>query len=237
MNANDVPRIAAPLLLAAAILVSFRLEKPAGPVELPGGDLPMPSAVEIRASWEQAIAPSGPGFDRGATRARVTVLEFADYGCPYCALFASAVYPTIAAEYVTTGRVRWKNVPFALGMFTNGSDAARAGLCAGRQGPAAFGRMHDRLFATQDAWQRARDPEGAFRSLAVAAGLDGARFAACYGSTATDTVLRAANDLADRMAVRATPTFFVNGRRVQGALPVEEFRDVLDDALRRSRSF
>ncbi len=54
-------------------------------------------------------------------------------------------------------------------------------------------------------------------------------------ATVPDTLIRAANDLADRMGVRATPTFFVNGRRVEGALPAEQFRAVLMDALRPSR--
>ena len=78
------------------------------------------------------------------------------------------------------------------------------------------------------------DAAGAFASLARAAGLDGARFASCYVSEATAARVNAANGLAERMAVRSTPTFFVNGNRVEGALPVEQFRTLLLDALNRS---
>ena len=93
--------------------------------------------------------------------------------------------------------------------------------------------MHDRLYGLQNEWTRAGDPAGVFRAYAVATGLDAARFASCYASDAAATRIRAANELADQLGVRATPTFFVNGDRVEGALPVEQFRAVLLDALER----
>jgi protein-disulfide isomerase len=234
MNMNDVPRIAAPLMLAAAILLSAPHRAAMQPVELPAGEAPMPSLAETLGAFDQALAPGAPGNDRGSTRPAVTVLEFADFGCRYCARFAAETYPALAGEFVTTGKVRWRYVPFVLGMFPNGDEAARAGTCAADQGP-AFGRMHDRLFERQSEWTSASDPAGAFASLARAAGLDAARFASCYASDATAARVREANALAEHMAVRSTPTFFVNGNRVEGALPVEQFRTVLLDALDQSR--
>ncbi len=231
MNANDVPRIAAPLLLAVAIVVSYRPQPAPLPVELPPGEPPAPPAAEVRAGWQQALAPGSPGYDRGARAAPVTVLEFADFGCRYCASFTVATYPQLAAEFVRTGRVRWKEVPFALGMFPNGDVAARAAACAAEQGREQFAKLHDRLFAEQDAWQDAPDPDALFRSYAEAAGLDVTRFASCDTSDATEARVRAANDLADRMGVRATPTFFINGRRLEGALPAAQFRVLLLQAL------
>ncbi len=235
MITNEVPRIAAPLALAAAILLSFRLETAPQPVELAGAEPRAPSADSTRSALGRALAPGGPGYDRGRAGARVTVVEFADFGCPYCAQFAARVYPPLAAEFVKTGRVRWKYVPFALGIFTNGDEAARAAECAGDQGRAAFASMHDRLFAEQDAWKAAADPAGLFGSFALAAGLDTARFASCYGGAEPRRRIGAANALADALGVRATPTFFVDGRRVEGALPLDQFRALLADALRGSR--
>jgi len=234
MNVNEVPRIAAPLMLAAAILLSARHQAVSQPIELQAGEAPVPSLAETLGAFEQALAPGAPGYDRGSTRAAVTVIEFADFGCRYCARFAAETYPALAGEFVKTGRVRWRYVPFVLGMFPNGDEAARAGTCAAEQGPAAFGRMHDRLFEEQNAWTSAGDAVGAFASLAHGAGLDVARFATCYVSEATAARVTAANGLAERMAVRSTPTFFVNGNRVEGALPVEQFRTVLLDALQQS---
>jgi protein-disulfide isomerase len=234
MNGGEVPRIAAPLLIAAAILLSFRLEqRPPAPVELAAGEAPAPSAAQVEAAYEAALAAGAPGYDRGSRHAPVAVLEFADFGCPYCARFAAETYPQLADEFVKTGRVRWKYVPFVLGMFPNGGEAARAAECAAEQGAAAFGRMHDALFARQSDWQSASDPDGVFRALAGAVGLDAARFTTCYASEAPERRIHASGELADRMGVRATPTFFVGGRRVEGALPAAEFRAVLLDALAR----
>jgi protein-disulfide isomerase len=234
MKANEVPRIAAPLLLAAAILLSGRPQAAPPPVELQPGEAPVPSLAETLGAFEQALAPGAPGYDRGSTQAAVTVIEFADFGCRYCARFAAETYPALAGEFVRTGKVRWRYVPFVLGMFTNGDEAARAGTCAAEQGPAAFGRMHDRLFADQGAWTSAGDAGDAFAALARAEGLDVARFASCYAGEAAAARVREANALAERMAVRSTPTFFVNGNRVEGALPAEQFRTVLLDALEQS---
>ncbi len=250
MTANELRRLAVPAVLAAAILVSFRfrahgdgLPAPA-PVALAGEEPPLPSDADVRAAFAMALAPGAPGYDRGATGAgaragagaTVTVLEFADFGCQYCARFASETWPRLDAEFVKTGRVRWRYVPFVLGMFANGDQAARAGECAAVQGRAPFGRMHDLLFRRQDEWQSAGDPSATFRSMAAAAHLDVARFAACYASDAPTMRIRASNALADRMGVRATPTFFVNGARVEGALPAAQFEALLQDALRQARS-
>ncbi len=236
MTANAIPRIVAPVALAAAILLSFRSQEQVRPIELQGADPPEPPAAQVFGAFESALQPGTPGYDRGVTRAPVTVLEFADFGCRYCAQFALTTYPTIADEFVKSGKVRWKYVPFVLGMFPNGDQAARAAECAADQGMAAFDRMHDRLFRRQGEWSRNGDPAGLFRAYAQAAGLDVARFASCYTSQEPDGRIRASNDLADRMGVRATPTFFVNGYRIEGALPAEQFRAVLNDALRQSRT-
>ena len=235
MTTADIPRIAAPLLLSAAFVLSAPPRPASPPVELAPGTAPEPAAAEVRAGLAQALAPGAPGYDRGVAHAPVTVIEFLDFGCRYCAQFAAATYPPIAAELVSTGAVRWRVVPFVLGMFHNGDAAARAADCAGRQGTAAFGRMHDRLFARQDEWTAAGDPDGLFESYAQASGLNLNRFASCYAGVETAQRIAAANALADRLGVRATPTFFVAGERVEGALPVAQFRALLLDALRQSR--
>ena len=159
------------------------------------------------------------------------MLEFADFGCRYCASFNAETYAQLAAEFVHTGKVRWKDMPFAVGLFPNGDAAARAAVCAANQGKAAYVRMHDRLFAEQAAWQDAPDPLPFLLSYAGDIGLDQTRFVACYASDASEARVRAANALADRMGVRATPTFFINGRRLEGALPADEFRTLLLEVL------
>lgn len=232
---NALLRIAAPLLLAVALVLSARLEPATPPVELAPGDLPLPDVAEMSRAYEEAVAPGGPGVDLGASRAPVTVVEFSDFGCRYSARFAAQTYPALAA-YVARGQVRWKYVPFVLGIFDHGEAAARAGQCAADQGRGAFTRMHDRLFERQGEWQQSTNPAATFRAYARVAELNLARFDACMASAAPDERTRTASALADRMGVRATPTFFINGYRVEGALPPEQFRALLDDALQGSRT-
>jgi len=234
VSRSEVPRIVTPLAIAAVILVSFRAGPSSRPIDVVPAEALHPSAAQTRAALDRALAPGAPGYDLGVSRARVVVVEFADFGCPYCARFAAEAYPQLSREFVATGRVRWKYVPIAMGAFRNGDEAARAAECAGEQGKAAFGRMHDQLYGLQEEWKGAGDVDVAFRSLARAARLDLKRFDACWARGLPDLRLRASNELAEQLGVHATPTFFINGERVEGALPAEGFRYLLLEVLRRA---
>ncbi len=163
--------------------------------------------------------------------AEVTVVEFSDFGCKYCGQFHRETLPALRRDYVATGKVRWRVVPFVLGIFPNGTEAMRAATCVAEQGEEAFWIMHDTLFARQADWMDTSDPDQLFRSFAVVAGADGDAFTACYEASRSADRVAAAHALATRTGVRSTPTFFVEGRMVQGALPEIEFRRVLDAAL------
>src|SRR5690606_28569884 len=67
------------------------------------------------------------GYAAGPADAPLTVVEFSDFGCPYCARFALESYPQLEREFVEGGMVRWVYVPFVMGNFPNGDLAARAG--------------------------------------------------------------------------------------------------------------
>ena len=168
------------------------------------------------------------GFDVGAEDAPVTVVEFADFACSACARFAAGTWPTLKERYVDDGRVRWRVVPFELG-FRNSEEGARAARCAARQ--VAFSAVHDALFARRDEWVYERNPDDALRRIVVAEGVEPERFQACYESDAVDEAMEEANDAAEHRGVRGTPTFFVDGVPLQGALPVGAFVQILDRAL------
>jgi len=127
--------------------------------------------------------------------------------------------------------VRWRMVPFVLGPFRHSKHAAAAALCDAEQD--GFWRMHDRLFESQRQWSSAGDPGPALSAHAAAMGLDSARFQACLRSDATVDRVRDFTKLAREARVRGTPTFFVNERRVVGALPQPMFRELLIDAGKR----
>ena len=172
------------------------------------------------------------GYDRGNPNAPVVMINFSDFGCPYCASFSLQTYPELEREFVATGKVYYKHVPFVMGMFPNGQQAARASECAADQGK--FWPMHDRIYATQRDWKRARDPWVPLVNAAVGAGLDTTAFRRCFNDHRTEPRTRRASNIASDLGVRATPSFVVNGRPIEGALPLAEFRRILDAAVREA---
>ena len=147
---------------------------------------------------------------RGSADARVTLVEYGDFECPYCGR-AESVIRELLADF---GDVRyvWRHLPLA-DVHPHAQRAAEAAEAAAEQG--AFWEMHDLLFQHQDAL-RPSDLEGYARSL----GLDAERFneelrTHDYAARVADDV-----DSADLSGVSGTPTFFVNGRRHYGAYDI-----------------
>ena len=233
------------LLLVTGTLAACGREEARG--ETPGAaapqtvgaaaQVPEPLDEESPALFTEEPAPAAAGdtidlrkvgYDRGSPRAPVVVMEFADFGCPFCSTFALSTYPELHKEFVATGKVRWKYVPFVMGMFPNGSESAKAGECAAEQGK--FWAMHDLLYQKQREWKASRAPEPLFRGYARGLGLSDPRFAACYRENRGGARTALNNRISEQLRVRATPTFFVNGQMIEGALPLEQFRQVLRQA-------
>jgi len=172
---------------------------------------------------------TGVGHDRGDPRAPIVMVEFSDFGCPFCARHALETLPSLDEEFIATGKVFYKHVPFVMGMFPNGDRAARAAECAGEQ--SAFWPMHDSVYAHQADWKRGSEPDAVLRGLAERVVPDGKRWAACYSDDRQRERTAAATAAARRLGVRATPTFFVNGQMVEGALPLSAMRAGLNELL------
>lgn len=227
MSLHPAARLLLPLIILVLLLAAPRSQAGApaggeGPAPLVAtSEEPMPDVPLAELYHEMASGDP-----------QVTVVEFSDFGCHYCGRFHLETLPDLRREYVETGRVRWRVVPFVLGMFPNAVEALRAATCVAEQGDDPFWAMHDTLFARQDTWKETRYADQLFRSYAVVAGAEGDAFDACYRDARSSDRVMAANALATKTGVRSTPTFFVNGQLVQGALPLAEFRKVLDAALR-----
>lgn len=172
---------------------------------------------------------TGVGYDRGSVTAPVVMIDLSDFACPYCGQFSRETFPTIERDYVRTGRVFFKYVPFVVGSFPHSAEATRATECAADQG--AFWPMMQRVYDAQGTWRSGGDPYPVLRGLASAAGLDTTRIRACYDSRRTDVRTARATNVATDLGVRVTPSFIVNERPIQGALPLAEFRKVIDAAL------
>ncbi|RMH13598.1 MAG: hypothetical protein D6701_12165 [Gemmatimonadetes bacterium] len=170
------------------------------------------------------------GFDHGAEAAPVTILEFSDFGCTYCRKFHLEAFDELKHEYMDQGTVLWKQVPFILGNWANSVPASLAAECALEQG--AFEPMSDLLFQRQNDWKRGARPEPILREFAQQIGLDLDRYDGCMSSDRHLWRLQAHTALARQIGVRSTPTFVVVGYApIQGYLPVDLFRQVIDTVL------
>ena len=183
-------------------------------------------------SQDQGTRPpsiSEMGYNFGSAEAPVKVLEISDFGCGYCRRFHQETFPTLLSIYVDAGYVEWKFIPFVLGMFPNGLEAATAGECAGEQDK--FYSMQDRLFAEQRGWRDSEEPYAFFSTLAAEEGLDVQRFDSCIQGGWRETQVRDNIRLGQQAGARGTPLFLIDGRQLPGAVPLEDFRAILDAAL------
>lgn len=163
-----------------------------------------------------------PMMTKGPAAAPVTIFEWSDYECPFCQR-AQDVLQRLQGEFPDTVRFVFKDFP--LRSHPNALPAALAARCAGAQG--RYWEYHDLLFVGQP--DLARDHLlGYARRLR----LDAAAFTECLDSGRYRDAVLAEQREGREAGVRATPTFFINQRKIEGALPLEEFRDAIRQALR-----
>lgn len=178
----------------------------------------------------EGVDLTGVGYDRGSDSAPVVLVNFSDFGCPFCAGFARETEPAIDREFIRTGKVFFKYVPFVMGTFPNGQQAARAAECAADQG--RFWAMHDQLYRRQREWKNTIDAASVFRRIEQELGLDVGKAAACYKANHLHPRSARATEAADRLGVRVTPSFVLNGKAIEGALPLPQFRELIEAAIR-----
>jgi protein-disulfide isomerase len=177
----------------------------------------------------QTAATSDPLASRskGSPKAPVTVYEMSDFQCPYCRRFAQETFPELEQRYVKTGKVRWVFINFPLtSVHRHAAPAGELALCAAKQG--GFWRVHDLLFQYQETWAPLKEAGPFFLSLADSAGLSKKALLACLQAPETRKELQAEAEGSERAGASSTPTFYIEGGLMTGALPVQVFRTVLD---------
>ena len=185
--------------------------------------------VQAPAVDRSEVADIDLGFTRGQPNAPVAVVEFSDFGCPYCGQFARATFPDVMREYVDRGIVRWRYVPVVFG-FPGGELMGSAALCAADQGgDDMFWRVHD-LFYSRQAALRGDDARPALLEWLGELGVEQDALERCMDHRSTHAQLRRHREAAVGWYVRGTPTFVVNGVPMAGAAPIEFFRKVFATA-------
>lgn len=190
------------------------------------------AAALVLAAWATWAASAGaqdtlgfkadPAMTRGPATAPVTVVEWSDYECPFCRR-AQEVLQRLQGEFPDTVRFVFKDFP--LRSHPNALPAALAARCAGVQG--RYWEYHDLLFVAQP--DLSRDHLIAY---ARRLGLDAPAFTECLDTARFRDAVLADQREGREAGVRATPTFFINQRKIEGALPLDEFRDAIKQALR-----
>lgn len=175
----------------------------------------------------------------GNPDAPLTIVEFSDFQCPFCAKFHTQTLPLIRDNYIKTGKVKFVYRDFPISaIHPNALPAALASECADEQGK--FWQYHDMIFENQRNWQDLDlvQSTSTFKKYAVSLGLDSSKFDSCLDSGKYVDEIQ--NDLDDGRAygVTGTPGFFVGNEKIGytkviGAQPFDAFQKILDAQLNR----
>ena len=149
---------------------------------------------------------------KGKADAKVTIVEFSDFECPYCSRAVSGV-EKLVESYPDDVRVVFMHFP--LGMHPRALPAAIASQCANQQGK--FWSYHDKLFENQ-----AQLTDEKFEAHAKEAGLDVEKFKACVGDPKTEAFVKKDMAQGTEAGVEGTPSFFINGEPYSGGVPTPD---------------
>lgn len=171
------------------------------------------------------------GWAVGETDAPITVVEFTDVSCPYCATFHEGTRQALIDEFVDGGQVRWITLTYVSGLYPNSDALTMAAECAGQQGE--YEAFLTEAYAGRDRWISATDPAAMAeaRRYADTIGLDLTAFETCRQDPTVAERAMAVMDLARETGVRGTPTWFVDGFPVMGALPLGYARSFIVSQL------
>jgi protein-disulfide isomerase len=171
------------------------------------------------------IEVEAKGPSRGPADAKVTIVEFSDFQCPFCGR-EFPVVERVMKEYEGKVRLVFRNFPLDFHPFAG--KAAEAGACANDQGK--FWQLHDQMFGHQD--KLAVDD---LKGYAKAVGIDAGKFDKCLDSGEKKPMVDADEKAGQSAGVNGTPAFFVNGVFINGAQPYEQFKQAIDRELSKNQ--
>jgi protein-disulfide isomerase len=173
--------------------------------------------------WEAPkVAVDATGPSKGPTTAPVTIVEFSDFECPFCVRAEPTVKELLAAY---PGKIRLVYRDFPLPMHPHAPKAAEAAHCADDQGK--YWEMHEKLFANSTKLAVA-DLKGYAKDLKI----DAAKFDKCLDSGEKAKVVEGNKKAGEEAGVTGTPAFFINGRVLAGAQPLDAFKAIVDQELK-----
>jgi protein-disulfide isomerase len=168
----------------------------------------------------EAVGPA-----RGPEGAKVTIVEFSDFECPYCSKAEDSV-DQVMKTYAGKVRLVFRHYP--LPFHSHAAKAAEAAACAEEQGK--FWELHKQMFSNQKALEVAD-----LKGYATAAGMDAGKFSECLDSGRMAGKVKADQEAGSKVGVNGTPAFFINGVKLSGAQPYPKFAQVIDRELAKAK--
>jgi len=197
---------------------------------LQGAQPSVPSAAQPSAAADDAKVSGVTATDAagvlGEDSAKVLVVEYSDFQCPFCSKFFQQTEGQIITEYVKTGKIKFVYKDFPLdSIHPYARPAANAARCAGEQGK--FWEYHDYIFNNQ-----ARLSSTVFKDFAKELKLDETKFSQCLDAGKYASAVEANFQEGIKFGVQGTPTTFVNGKRIVGAQPYSVIKAAIDAELK-----
>ncbi|MDH3594928.1 MAG: DsbA family protein [Rhodospirillales bacterium] len=189
---------------------------------LPG----VPALLRVPRAWAGEVPVTEKDRILGDPEAPITIIEYASLTCPACARFHKETLPDVKKKWIEPGKARlvYRNFPI------DGLALRAATVASCVEGDAYFSFL-DALFRGQSQWSRAKDPTAALAQVARFAGIDQRAFDACISDKAEmDRILKQKVEGSQAYDVESTPTFIINGEKVEGALGPAQFGKALAKA-------
>lgn len=191
---------------------------PGAPAPRPPGGAPAGDATVYKVSLDDAPV-------RGPATALVTIVEFSDYQCPFC---SRAHNTMVELEKQYGGKIRVAMKQHPLDFHPRAKPASLAALSAGAQGK--YWEMHDKIFANQQQLE-----DATFEGYAKELGLNVDKWKADQQSPSFAAQISKDTAQAMQLGATGTPAFFINGRKVSGAQPIDNFKRVIDEELAKAQ--
>jgi len=167
----------------------------------------------------------------GDPNAPVKIIEYSDFQCPYCAHFVVQTEQQIIDAYIATGKVYFEYHSFGDFIGVESGRAAEAAYCAGDQNK--FWEMHDIIFANQNGENAGGFTDKRLTAFAGKIGLDAGTFNDCFTSGKYVNQLKQDGVEATQSGVKATPSFVINGKLIEGAQAFAAFQTEIDALLKK----
>ena len=166
---------------------------------------------------------------KGNENAKVPMVEFSDFECPFCGRFYSETLSQIEKEYIDTGKVKLYYRHYPLSFHPKAVPLANAAECANDQN--AFWKMHDKIFENNATVSTMTDDQ--IKQWAADLGLDTSTFISCYDNKTHQSAIDEDTTAGTAVGVSGTPTFYINGRQLVGAMPFASFKAIIDEELKK----